>query len=117
MSTLRGNLTLDPTLPAWTSALVIYEALPPEAQARFLLGPLDTFDAVMRTAVASGVPQPRHASGRRLTWRGPGWRAAHAASPSVSRPCEGCGRPFDLMCDYCDGDEEAIDTEGASVNG
>lgn len=84
-SALKGNLTLDPTLPAWTSALVIYEALPPDAQARFLLGPLDTFDAVMRTAVASGVPRPRYADGRRLTWRGPGWRAAHGATPAEMR--------------------------------
>lgn len=85
MSALRGNLTLDPTLPAWTSALVIYEALPREARARMVLGPLDTFDAVMRTAVAAGVPRPRHADGRRLTWRGPGYRAAHAAAAPEGR--------------------------------
>lgn len=72
-----SNLPLDPLLPPWTAALVIFEALPTaEHRARFLLGRIDTFDAVIRTAVASGCNVPRHASGQRLTWRGPGWRAA-----------------------------------------
>jgi hypothetical protein len=60
------NLTLDPTEPAWATALVIFEALPTEAQrARFLLSDLSTFDAVMRAAELAGC-SVRHAPGDRL---------------------------------------------------
>src|SRR5258706_5904778 len=60
------SLTLDPTLPAWSAALVIYDSLPPEGKARMILSSLDTFDDVLRAARAAGVPPPRHASGNRL---------------------------------------------------
>jgi hypothetical protein len=60
-----NSLVLDPTQPAWATALVIFEALKGPARARFLLGDFATFDSVILAAQAAGVGV-RHAPGDRL---------------------------------------------------
>jgi hypothetical protein len=68
MGVLMSNLILDPTEPAWATALVIFEALAGADRARFLLGDYSSFESIMKAAEASGVPV-RHANGKRLNWR------------------------------------------------